>query len=165
MLSASNRRFVLGYVLLVGLPLLGLIGNLRLGQKLNAPIAVDGAWDVAAISSANGDCTESLAANRNLAFVISQSGRNLVVSSSADPLGSVDGQIEGQVVTTAPLDLSAGTNTKDRCHDAKLSITASISSAKPAVMAGELSVDGCAYCRPVRFTAVKRLPNDQTEKR
>ncbi len=39
-MSPSNRKFVLAYILLVGLPLLGLIGVLRAGRNLAAPAAI-----------------------------------------------------------------------------------------------------------------------------
>src|SRR5277367_6917005 len=39
-MSPANRRFVVAYILLVGVPLLGLIGVLRVGRKLTAPVAV-----------------------------------------------------------------------------------------------------------------------------
>lgn len=39
-MSPANRKFVVAYILLVGLPVLGLIGVLRVGRKLAAPVAV-----------------------------------------------------------------------------------------------------------------------------
>jgi len=40
-MSPANRKFVIAYILLVGLPLLGLFGILRMGRKLVAPVSVN----------------------------------------------------------------------------------------------------------------------------
>ena len=164
MLSPSLRKFAIGYVLLVGVPLLGVIGNLHLGRKLSAPIAVDGVWDITiAALLTNDDCAQSLSA-RSLVLAIAQSGNHLLISSSADLMNGVDGQIDGRRVTAASLPLSSGNN-KNRCADTKVSVSADINSTRPVAMDGELSVEGCSACPPLRFTALKRSPDKSIEKR
>lgn len=164
MCLSSLRRFAIGYILLVGLPLLGLIGNLRLGHKLIAPISVDGIWDITSIQDANGECAQSVAA-RDLAFTIIQSGKHLLISSSGDPMNSVDGQIQGERVTAVSLRLSPENDSGHSCGNIRLSLSASINSPRPVTMAGALSMDGCSSCPPLRFTALKRSVDNQVEKR
>ena len=43
-MSPTNRNFVMAYIVLVGLPLLGLVGVLRNGRALSAPVSVEGRW-------------------------------------------------------------------------------------------------------------------------
>jgi hypothetical protein len=40
----SKRKLIVAYVLLVGVPLLGLLGIVRAGQHLTPPISVGGTW-------------------------------------------------------------------------------------------------------------------------
>lgn len=163
MLSPSLRKFAIGYVLLVGVPLLGVIGNLHLGRKLSAPISVDGVWDITiAALLTNDDCAPSLSA-RSLVLAIAQSGNHLLISSSADLMNGVDGQIDGRKVTAVSLPLTG--NNENRCADTKVSLSADIDSTRPVAMDGELSVEGCSACPPLRFTALKRSPDKSIEKR
>jgi Kef-type K+ transport system membrane component KefB len=50
-MSYTNRKFVLVYIVLVGLPLLGLFGILRAGRKLAAPVSVSQTASLEANSS------------------------------------------------------------------------------------------------------------------
>ena len=168
LLSASNKRFVAGYALLVGLPLLALVGNLHLGRKLSAPEAMDGVWEVQRALPSSNECIEPLTGADNLSFTVSQSGGNLVVSTSADPVASTAGQIDGHTVTVASLQLWPRTNsriTKSKCSGSRISLSAMVDSNRPGAMAGELFVDGCPSCTPVKFTALKRTTNAQRRKK
>src|SRR5690349_18893478 len=105
MLAPLKKRFVAGYILLVGAPLLVLMGNLHLGRRLSAPVAVYGVWDIATPISAAWSCFDSPASLKGLALTVTQSGRTLMVSTSSDPSDSVAGEVRGKAVNVPSLHL------------------------------------------------------------
>lgn len=91
------------YLLLVGIPVLGVLGVLHLGQGLTAPKAVAGTWTLEAVSlpSEKTACTALKEAARARTFAVEQSGPRLTLE-----LGELraDGHIDGDVVrATSPL--------------------------------------------------------------
>lgn len=159
LISPSQRRFLIGYVLLVGAPLLGLMGSLRVGRSLSAPLSVGGTWDVPTIViSTTIDCDKSFADARDLAFVISQSGKYLVLFSSWEPLRVGHGEIEGRQITASslPFRFDQANNNNDRCRDSTISLSARVNPTEPATMTGDLFLNGCFSCPALRFTAIKR---------
>ena len=157
--STLNGKFVVGYIFFVGVPLLGLLGVLHLGQRLTAPTSVEGVWEVKTDPTpGQGVCAGSLASGRKVSLAISQSGKNLSVSQLDEPINSVDGVIEGEMVTIASLRVP----TDNKCsNDQIFSLAATLDTAhNPSGMSGELSVKGCSSCSPLRFTAAKRSFNE-----
>ena len=157
-MSRTSRNFVVAYIFLVGLPLLGLVGILRSGRHLHAPISVDGSWKIEATSKAPQ--TNSCAAVSTFVsspFAISQSGRSLVVTFGNNK-AVVPGSLDDKSVKTAvpgESDSSSG-----GCGTAILTAVVD-SNAEPKSMNGQLSFLGCQSCAPVRFTAV-RQPKGQS---
>lgn len=157
-MSKTNRNFIIAYVLLVGLPILGLLGVLRKGHTLTAPISIDGTWKVTADAArlAALPCGKSLAAS-DLALAISQSGGNFVLSLPNGPksiaAGSIDGtSLKASVVPSGAWAGEAG------CNDRDLQLVATVDpSANPRVLAGTISVNDCPACGAVEFRA-SRLP-------
>ena len=68
----SNRNFIIAYILLVGLPVLGLVGVLKTGRGVAAPISLDGTWTLQADSSrlASLPCGKSLATSDFCDFAV-----------------------------------------------------------------------------------------------
>jgi hypothetical protein len=103
-MSRTNRNFVIAYVLFVVLPLLGLVGVLKAGRKLAAPISVDGVWNVQAEQNASQSLPckdqDALAALLDQSFVISQSGSNftMAVPSTGKPSLTASGTIDGNTL-------------------------------------------------------------------
>src|SRR5689334_5282388 len=93
----TSRNFVVAYILLVGLPLLGLAGVLRTGWSLVAPISIDGNWKIQGDASriTGQPCSKTLTALLNSSLAISQSGRSLALTfntpSKIPASGSLDG--------------------------------------------------------------------------
>src|SRR3954469_23378219 len=75
-------RIAVAYLCLVGVPLLGVLGVLRAGQRLAAPVAVNGTWTVQADLSGLGGtaCTQLLAEVRQPFLSVAQSGGHLVLT-------------------------------------------------------------------------------------
>lgn len=151
---SSFRRFAIGYVLLVGLPLLGLLGGLRLGRNIAAPIPVDGVWNVTAAMRGTDECMQRL--QHDLTLIIAQSGKYLLISTSFDPSNRVDGELIGEQLMAASLHLNFDNNDNRKCRNSTFSLSAKLNASRPLAMTGELTADGCSMCRPLRFTAAKQ---------
>jgi hypothetical protein len=153
-MAHTNRNFVIAYILLVGLPLLGLAGVLRSGRKLIAPFSVDGAWklDAGAIRPAGAPCGDFLSSVSNSPVSISQSGTSLVIGLAGK---TTTGALTGKTITAQ----FAGTDNPNAsdCSDRSLALTATLDQLiEPRTLSGKLSVEGCASCLPVEFRAVRQ---------
>src|SRR5258707_12075227 len=94
-MSHTNRNFVIAYVFLVVLPVLGLVGVLKSGRGLSAPFSVDGAWKIESSRPSASPCGNFLSSISNAPLSISQSGRALVVTLSGTKItaGTLDAKI------------------------------------------------------------------------
>ena len=163
--SSANRNFVIAYVLLVALPLLGLAGVLRSGRGLVAPISVDGVWKFG-VNSANlptGRCGKSLASLQDSLVSISQSGKYLVVSLKNGPPAAGSGVIDGTTLNaTIPLpDISAS---EPGCGgDTMLALRATVTAkAESRSMQGTISVNECPTCSTMSYQAVRQTRSDRS---
>jgi hypothetical protein len=145
---------VIAYVLLVGLPLLALVGILRSGRSLNAPFSVDGAWKInaGAVQTSTAPCADFLSSVSNSPVSISQSGTSLVIGLGGK---TTTGTIAGKTIKAQ----FAGTVNPSAvdCKDRSLNLTATLDPlTEPRTLSGRLSVEGCDSCAPVEFRAVKQ---------
>ena len=162
-MSRTNRNFIIAYILLVGIPVLGLVGVLKSGRALAAPISVDGIWKLETNSSpaAALPCSNRLASITNGTVAISQSGKSLVFTlnhgSKATSLGAIEG-------ITVKASFASGTSNEAGCDGNRtLTLTATLDpNSEPRTMNGTLSVDGCNSCTPVDFRA-SRQPRSSSE--
>jgi hypothetical protein len=151
----SSRNFLFAYLVLVALPVFGLVGILRHGRNMTAPVAVGGIWklqvDAARLSSFPCGSLLSVA---NLAFTISQSGKRFTLNFANSPLASSSGTVEA---TTIQADILPTTTGKDSgCSGHALSLNAKINGAStPPSLTGTLQASDCASCSPVEFNAVR----------
>jgi hypothetical protein len=154
MLAASNKRFLGGYALLVGGPLLGLAAMLHAGRGLNAPTSVQGVWDIR-ISSL--PCAELPQRDKPLAMEVLQSGTHLLLSVPDDPGSSAEGAIESTAIAVPLLAIHSLQQAIECRQSHPLSLTATVNSVQaPSGMAGVLSIAGCDSCPRLRFTALRR---------
>jgi hypothetical protein len=148
--SSANTRFIVAYILLVGLPLFGLAGVLKAGRGLSAPLAVDGVWKLDAVTAQQETQVCIQPAAMDSLLTISQSGRQLVLTLNKQAAVTGAGMIEGA-------DLSATfqlpKSSPEGCGDS-LVLNARINSkAVPKLMSGTISVKECASCTTERFHA------------
>jgi hypothetical protein len=126
------------YLLLVGIPVLGILGVLQLGQGLTAPKAVAGTWTFEAtrFSSEGPACAALEGAARARTFAVEQSGPELTLE-----LGElrIDGHLDGNMVRTA---------------SAPLLIDASLEPS--GTMRGVLSFPSCQASPTLAFTAARQ---------
>lgn len=152
-MTINNRNFILAYILLVALPVFGLVGILRSGRNLAAPMSLSGTWKISADPSqlSASPCTK-LFAGPNTAFSISQSGTMFVLNFPNAALPSTSGKIDGSTITA---DL-ASVAKDPACSLQPVSLTASVDDkATPRSMRGVVRVQNCSSCGPVEFRAIR----------
>jgi hypothetical protein len=151
-MSSTNRRFIVAYVVLVGVPLAGLAGVLKAGRRLSAPISIDGTWKIEAKASltASQPCNQAIASLLDSPLVVSQSGKTLELTFKGGAAKiTVPGELEGRKIE-ASLGLAAGCPA-----DQPVTLTASVDpKAEPKLLTGSLSASNCVGCTPVEFRAV-----------
>lgn len=145
---------MIAYILLVGLPLLALVGVLRSGRSLNAPFSVDGAWkiDAGAVPPLAAPCGDFLSSVSNSPVSISQSGTSLVIGLGGK---TTTGTLAGKTIKAQ---FAGASNPKaNDCSERSLALTATLDPlTEPRTLSGRLSVEGCDSCAPVEFRAVKQ---------
>lgn len=159
-MSKTNRNFVIAYVLLVGLPILGLVGVLKSGRTLTAPISIDGQWQLRADPArlVALPCGKALGDGSNATLSISQSGKNFSwglgsLNSDGNSSSAAAGVIEGTTLRSTPLPSAADGNC-GQGHELTLVATVNPQT-DPRSLAGTLSVNACPSCAPVEFNAVR----------
>lgn len=156
-MSSTNRRFIVAYVVLVGIPLAALAGVLKIGRGLTAPISIDGTWKTEAKAvPASQPCNQAISSLLDSPLVISQSGKTLELSLKTGAAKiTVPGALEGTKIE-ASLGSAAGCPA-----DQLVTLVASVNpKAEPRSLTGSLSVTNCAACA-VEFRAV-RQPKTQS---
>jgi len=159
-ISSSNRKFLVAYLLLVGLPLLCLAGVLRAGRKLGAPTSVEGAWkfETDAARLASLPCGKSVAALQDAIVNISQSGKSLVLTRSEVTRTSGSGTIEDTQLT-ALIPWPEAASSESGCRGGgTLQLVATIdASAKPKSMVATISIPGCSSCAELEFHGARQV--------
>jgi hypothetical protein len=151
----ENRRFVVSYVLLVGLPILSVVATLHLGRGLRAPARVAGTWvlDLSPAKLPIHACKPTGMVS-HLVLTISQSGKELTLQFNG--IEGVDrGTIEGTTLqwVTAPTPEWSGPS----CPGFDLNFMAQVDSATSAeFMKGIVSIPGCRACTSIEFRAIRR---------
>jgi hypothetical protein len=164
-LSPSNKHFVIAYILLVVLPLLGLAGVLKFGRGLSAPISVDGVWKFAtdAAHLPDGKCGNALASLQDSLVTLSQSGKALTVTVNNEWSATGTGVIEGTTLNaTLPL-FPASTNGAGCGSDNVLTLRATVDpKLEPRSMRGMVSFDECASCASASYQAVRQTRSSRS---
>lgn len=156
-MSRTNRNFVIAYILLVGLPLAGLIGILKTGRSLRAPISIDGTWKVEADMSRAGasPCAQAISSLANSPLVISQSGKSLILTFNNGPRTTGSGFLEGKSLT-APLALEPANGSGCIATQALTLVATVDPHSEPRSVTGSLTVNDCPSCTPLEFHAVRQ---------
>jgi hypothetical protein len=160
-MSNTNRNFIIAYVLLVGLPIIGLLGVLKRGQALTAPISVDGMWQLQAdpVRLAALPCGKTLAFTPDMALAISQSGRNFTLSLANGPKSTASGTLDGTVLKASVVPSAAWSDEAGCGNGRELSLVATVDpKADPRSLTGTVSAKDCPSCASVEFHAVRLSP-------
>lgn len=148
----KNRKLITLYVVLVGLPMAILLGTLKGGLRLSAPLAIGGNWTVDGGAELKSLLCLDADRSRELSLWVSQSGKYLVLDLNHSLGNGSPGAIEGNILTSAVMYPSA-----QACGDRELIMTAVIGrDTVPLAMSGSFVANGCAACAPAKFTAVRQ---------
>jgi hypothetical protein len=104
-------KSVLLYLVLVGLPVLGILGLLRVGQTLSAPISLAGTW-TAQLSLPDLDSSTGGPGrhpSQPMVLTITQSGSHVVLMFDDDQRTTLVGKIQGATIDAATLAHHGGT--------------------------------------------------------
>jgi hypothetical protein len=159
-MSNTNRNFIIAYVLLVGLPVVGLVGVLKSGRALVAPISVDGTWQMRTdpIQLAALPCGKSLARTPGTALAISQSGKNFTLSLNDGPKSTASGTLDGTTLKASIVPSAAWSEEPGCGSGREISLVATVDpKADPRSLVGTFSANNCPSCGTVDFHAVRLM--------
>ena len=125
-MSGTSGKFILAYAVLVILPLLALVGILKSGRGLRAPASIDGTWRLNLDSSKLDSlpCGKELAAMPDKEMLISQSGKNFLLTFPGTHRIGASGTLDG---TTLQASLASPENSLDTgCGGRQLALLATI---------------------------------------
>jgi hypothetical protein len=160
-MSHTNRNFIIAYIILVGLPIVGLAAALKSGRNLTAPISVDGVWTVKAdpVQLAGLSCSHSFVPAQDTALTISQSGKNFTLSLANSPKSIGSGSIEGTKLRASLVPPDLWTSQAGCGSGHELSIAGTVDgSGSSRTLLGTLSVNGCPACATMRFSGFRQTP-------
>ena len=155
----SKSKLIIAYVFLVGVPLTGLLGILRAGQRLSAPASVGGAWyvDSNLDNVPNDSCRHLLQSVKQPFMSISQSGSNLVFNLNNPQKTAVPGTIRGAALTMSAEGSAASVDTGGCSDPQAIHLAATVSKQDgQRVLTGTLTIAGCAECASIQFHAVRQ---------
>ncbi|MCC6642500.1 MAG: hypothetical protein IT386_15175 [Deltaproteobacteria bacterium] len=154
-------KIVLLYLVLVGLPVLGVVGILRLGGRLGAPPDIGGVWraEIAPAAQLVPPCVE-LAPDAP-AFDVEQSGVHADVTLNDPARTRLEAILRGTRLWGRAASLPMLGTARAACPQAPLELAADfIMDGRVAQLAGQLWAGGCAACAPVSFRA-ERVSGDR----
>ncbi len=158
----SERRLIAAYACLVGMPLCGLVGILRVGQHLVAPAFVGGTWTMSADLSgapARTACAEWLSDTNQPALRVEQSGSHAIVTLKNSQETTRSALVQGGTLTIITDATTPAKHRMANCTEAHaMYLDATIhSEGEQRVLEGTLGVTGCGGCGPVAFRAVRHV--------
>ena len=160
----QSRTFAIAYTFLVALPVLGLVGVLRSGRVLSAPLSVEGIWKLQADSNQLPalSCASYFASPRGTSVAISQSGKDLTVNLVGMPDLTAAGVMEGTTLKALFQPFREGAS-QAHCQIHRGLLLVATVDGKPnrRSLTGSLSVAGCLSCPPVGIHGVRQISNGQ----
>jgi hypothetical protein len=167
----NKRKLVRDYILFVGVPLLALVGILRAGSHLTAPVALHGNWSVQAdFGPWQGvPCGALLINSQPLLLRIDQSGSDLTLTLNDPAKTALPATIDAFSLSTTFSTGQGGTAPAPRpdagCTGSQsLRIQAAVNQhEKQRSLAGTFRLDGCASCPPITFSATRQMPTGKAQ--
>ena len=147
-------KAVLLYLALVGLPVLGVAGVLRLGGRIEAPPDIGGVWraEIAPAVQLVPPCVE-LTPDAT-AFDVVQSGVHAGVTLNDPARTRLDATLRGARLWGRAAQLPLLGTARAACPGAPLELAADFSTdGRDAQLVGHLWAGGCAACAPLSFRA------------
>ena len=156
-------RLAIAYLCLVGMPLVGLVGILRAGQRLVAPASIGGIWNVEADFStlAATPCTTLLSAKPPL-LTLAQSGSSIVATLNNVEQTALTGILHDMTLTMGAASGLANSHAAN-CADTMYLDATVDTQAVPRVITGTIGVR-CPGCGSIPFRAVRQQQNDNVNR-
>jgi hypothetical protein len=150
-------RHLISYLLFVGVPLVGLLGVLRVGQGIEPPRAVHGSWAVQPMAASGRVCTRYLLSDADSTLVIAQSGRQLTGTLGPGAEVGLKGSVTGNEISLEGVIPPGATPRHVACTEGDtLRLIAKFSVTREArQLEARLWSSGCADCGAVAFTAAR----------
>ena len=154
-LPSGAMRHLLSYLLFVGVPLAGLLGVLRYGQRLPAPAAVHGAYAVQPMAATGRACQSYLLGGKDSSLMVLQSGRQLTLRLGPASDVTLDGTLSGSELTLMGVIEPGSTPRFAACSVGDtLRLTAHLTrAAQVKRLDAILSSSACPECTPITFVA------------
>jgi len=88
------------YILLVGIPIIGVVAVLRIGGHLRPPIFIGGTWSLQVSSETAGDrpCSDMPILFDGAILTVSQSGSSLLLTANNEQKTTLAGEIRGLTI-------------------------------------------------------------------
>jgi len=156
----SRKKLILTYLFLVGAPLLGLLGILRSGERLAAPVSVGGAWNLEGdfTGLTNATFRRLLASVSQPFLAISQSGPHLTFTLNNPEQTTLAGTMRQNSVTMGG-ESSAGDTSRGCANPQTIRLQAALGQqGQQRTLVGTLSIAGCPECATIPFRAVRLSP-------
>ena len=150
-------RHLISYLLFVGIPLAGLLGVLRVGQRIPAPRAVHGAWAVQPMAASGRVCTRYLLSDADSTLTITQSGRQLTGALGPGAEVGLKGSLTGDEISLEGV-IEPGTTPRHvACTEGDtLRLTGRVSATREhRQLEARLWTSACADCGAVEFRAAR----------
>ena len=156
-------KIILLYVTLVGLLLAGLVGALRVDEKLNAPINVSGEWAITGefANDVGESCIPITFQKKEPLLIIEQSGINLKAIFNDISKTEFSGSLKNNKAAFSQIIPSNKNLVKSNSNKmfAVLSVAFTPGKDKPEKLTGEWSISNCSTCGQIKFSAVRKQKN------
>ena len=156
-MTHARRNFIVAYIVLVGLPLIGLAGVLKAGRKLSAPLSIGGTWKLQADSNRiiAGPCGEAIDPS-GITLNILQSGTNVSMSLEGAAVAQGSGALEGNTLHI-PLTLAKPAANASCSSAQSFTFNATVDpKSDPRQLSGILIADACSSCSVSSFHATRQ---------
>lgn len=150
-------KSVLLYLLLVGLPLLGIVGVLHVGEQLKPPAFLGGTWSIQVSREAAdlASCGDLPTRFDRATLTVSQSGSSLILTLGGEPKIVLAGEIHDLFVVAGslrqPIDGATAADDSDAVH-----LQAQVDPQDR--LHGVIKLTRCAAMRDLPFTATRLSP-------
>jgi hypothetical protein len=152
-------KLFLLYITLVGVPLVGLLGILRVGETLDVPVSIGGIWSVDA-STAQGvqrSCTPIELPHERPEMTVFQSGRHVQLQFNDIARTSLTGRLHARTLTVRQV-LPSEAKVENICGAAMpavLHVQLQRGTGEADQLSGSWRMPECDVCSPLPFRALR----------
>jgi hypothetical protein len=150
-------RHLLAYLIFVGVPLAGLYGVLRVGQGVEAPMAIHGSYAVVPMAPSGFACYAYLLGGADSTVVVAQSGRQVIVTLGPEREVTLSGKLAGAHLTAEGV-IPPGITPRHVACPGGDTIRMTLQAHRDEQVKrldATLLVAGCPECQPIGFVAVR----------